>query len=176
MVNAQASGSRRSASPTNGVDDYSLPADYKPYVPVSKRRAALLDNLSTKHAAKRLKDGQGSDQEEPIRSKVSAQLQAVKNLPDPVKEAEDAAALERETARRERTLLQRAQEVKERRAREDADKTAVQLEAEQERKMLDEMERAQRKLGGAKELAEGRVYTESLKTSFVLYLGARRSG
>jgi ATP-dependent RNA helicase DDX41 len=40
------------------------------------------------------------------------------------------------------------------------------LEAEQEANLLAELERGQKKLAGAKEIAEGTVYTESLKTTW----------
>lgn len=172
MVNAEASSSRQSISPNEARDDYALPEGYKPFVPVSKRRAALLSTLGAKHAAKRVRHGSESEGGE--RSprgangngeNVVSAVAGVQDLPDPLTAAEEAEAAEREKARRERTLLQRAQEVKERRAREDADKTTAQLEAEKEQKLLDEMERAQRKLGGAKELAQGTEYTESLTTS-----------
>lgn len=50
----------------------------------------------------------------------------------------------------------------------DANKTAADLAAEQEAKMLAEMERGQKKLAGVQELAQGTVWTESLKTRWVV--------
>jgi ATP-dependent RNA helicase DDX41 len=44
-------------------------------------------------------------------------------------------------------------------------KTAGDLAAEKEAEMLAEMERGQKKLAGAQEIAQGKTYTESLKTS-----------
>ena len=38
--------------------------------------------------------------------------------------------------------------------------------AEQEAQLLAELERGQKKLAGAKEIAEGKVWTESLKTTW----------
>lgn len=48
----------------------------------------------------------------------------------------------------------------------DKNKTAAELEAEKEAVMLAEMERAQKKLASAQELAHGTSYTESMKTSW----------
>lgn len=83
-------------------DDYDLPADYKPYVPVAKRRAALLGHLTKRHQAKRIRTAEEVEEEE----------KAIE------RNAEEELELAREKARRERTLLQAAQEVKEQRARE----------------------------------------------------------
>lgn len=47
----------------------------------------------------------------------------------------------------------------------DADKSAAEIAAEQEAALLAEMERGQKKLAGAAELAHGTAFTESLKTS-----------
>lgn len=47
----------------------------------------------------------------------------------------------------------------------DAQKTEADLAAEREAELLAEMERGQKKLASAAELAQGTVYTESLKTS-----------
>jgi hypothetical protein len=49
----------------------------------------------------------------------------------------------------------------------DAAKTAADLAAEEEAKLLAEMERGQKKLASAQELSKGTIYTESLKTSSV---------
>ena len=99
MVTAVSNGRRRSSSPTE--EDYSIPADYKPYVPVAKRRAQLLNQIGTKHQVKKVKTAE----------EVEAELREAKE------EAEDEER-RREKARRERTLLQAAQEVKERKAAE----------------------------------------------------------
>lgn len=48
----------------------------------------------------------------------------------------------------------------------DANKTAAQKEAEQEAALLAEMERAQKKLASVQELAHGKAYTESMKTTW----------
>ncbi|GFZ50868.1 ATP-dependent RNA helicase DBP2 [Saitozyma sp. JCM 24511] len=147
MVAAESSR-RGSRSPSPEKDDYALPADYKPYVPVAKRRAQLLTQLG-KHQTKRIKTT------EEIEAEVAENRTA--------EEEEERA---REKARRERTLFQAAQEVKEKQALENANKTAADLAAEQEAKMLAEMERGQKKLAGVQELAQGTVWTESLKTSW----------
>lgn len=77
-----------------------MPADYKPYVPVAKRRAQLKSTLTGK-------------QQQAKRTKVSLdELQ--KEVVAPEEDGEEEKA--REKLRRERTLLQAAQEVKEQRA------------------------------------------------------------
>lgn len=78
-------------------DPYAVPEDYKPYVPVAKRRAQLLSRLGNRNQPKKkLKTLQD---EEPDEEETRKQI-------------EDALEREREKARRERTLLQEAQEVK----------------------------------------------------------------
>lgn len=52
--------------------------------------------------------------------------------------------------------------------RRDAQKSQSDIAAEQEAKLLKELERGQKKLAGAKEISLGTAYTESLKTSWVL--------
>jgi len=47
---AAANTRRRSVSPEDAIL-----ADYKPYVPVAKRRAQLLTHLGTKHQAKKVR-------------------------------------------------------------------------------------------------------------------------
>ena len=49
----------------------------------------------------------------------------------------------------------------------DAEKSASDLAAEKEAALLAEMERGQKKLAGAQEIAHGTTYTESLQTSYV---------
>jgi ATP-dependent RNA helicase DDX41 len=97
-----ASSSRRAPSPAQHDDiDYDLPADYKPYVPVAKRRAQLKSTLTGK-------------QQQAKRPKVSAdELHRELVIPQ-VEEDEEEKAKEKQ--RRERTLLQAAQEVKEKKA------------------------------------------------------------
>ncbi|KJE05434.1 ATP-dependent RNA helicase DDX41 [Cryptococcus gattii NT-10] len=141
----------RKHSPTPEAQDaFELPEDYKPYVPVAKRRAQMLSQLGAKHTAK----------------KVKTQEEMEREIEEELKEQEEDEERAREKARRERTLLQAAQEVKEQRALEDAKKSAVEREAEKEAALLAEMERAQKKLAGAQELAQGVTWTESLKTSW----------
>lgn len=100
---ATASSSRRRLDPEvdeDQADDYDLPADYKPYVPVAKRRAQLKSTLNGKQQqAKRAKVSVDE-----LHREVAAQ------------EEDDEEEKAREKLRRERTLLQAAQEVKEQRA------------------------------------------------------------
>ena len=77
------------------TDDDTLPSDYKPYIPVAKRRAQLRSQLGSKK-----------------RVKVIDEVEQVEQARE-VEEEEERA---REKLRRERTLLQAAQEVKEQRA------------------------------------------------------------
>jgi len=137
-------GRPRSVSPQ--IDS---PSDYKPYIPVAKRRAQLLSHLGTKHQAKKVKTVEDVERE----------------TADDVEEQDEINERQREKARRERTLLQAAQEVKERKAVEDAAKSAAEISAEQEAALLKEMERGQKKLASAQEIAQGTTWTESLKTS-----------
>ncbi|KAK1927172.1 P-loop containing nucleoside triphosphate hydrolase protein [Papiliotrema laurentii] len=126
-------------------DSFDLPADYKPYVPVAKRRKQLLTKLEAK------------------KNRTTEEIERDRLRREQEEEDEERA---REKARRERTLLQQAQEVKERKALEDATKTAADLAAEKEAQLLAEMERGQKKLASAQEIAQGTKYTESLKTSW----------
>lgn len=98
---AVASSSRQKLDSPPLEGEYALPKDYKPYVPVAKRRAALLNTLG-RHQAKRVKTVEDEEDEEEDDG-VRAELELEKA---------------REKARRERTLLQAAQEVKERKAME----------------------------------------------------------
>ena len=135
---------QRSASPSDDI-----PLNYKPYVPVAKRRAQLISHLGSKHIAKKVKTTEQVEQD-------------VAEERDDFEEDEER---QREKARRERTLLQAAQEVKELKALEDAAKSAAEISAEKEAALLREMERGQKKLAGAQEIAQGTTWTESLKTS-----------
>lgn len=82
---------------------YAVPDDYKPYVPVAKRRAQLLSRLGGRgQPKKKLKSLQD---DEPDEEQAKRQL-------------EDALEREREKARRERTLLEESREVKRRKEME----------------------------------------------------------
>ncbi|WVR09449.1 hypothetical protein IAU60_006516 [Kwoniella sp. DSM 27419] len=144
-------GSRRQKSVTPPAEEeMTLPADYKPYVPVAKRRAQMMSQLGQKRETKKVKTAEEIEKE----------------MEEELKEQAEDEERAREKARRERTLLQAAQEVKERQALLDAEKSAAEREAEKEAALLAEMERAQKKLAGAQELAQGTSYTESLKTTW----------
>jgi ATP-dependent RNA helicase DDX41 len=153
MVSTGSNGPQPTAE-DQADDDFLLPEDYKPYVPVAKRRAALLSHLGSKHLAKK------------VRGLVGNEGDGDGNGETGVDEDEEAREeRKREMLRRERTLLHAAQEVKEKQAKEDADKTTAQLAAEKEAKLLEELERAQKKLAGVQELAQGTSWTQSLETS-----------
>jgi ATP-dependent RNA helicase DDX41 len=98
MVAASIRG--RSPSPHLAEEEELLPSDYKAYVPVAKRRAQLLSTLGSKQSAKKVKVVDPVDVE----------------VLDERKAAEQTEERAREKARRERTLLQAAQEVKEKKA------------------------------------------------------------
>jgi ATP-dependent RNA helicase DDX41 len=99
-----ASSSRRDRSPVqqeNTEDGLDLPADYKPYEPVAKRRAQLISTLTGK-------------QQQAKKPKVSTdELHRERIIQQDEDDEEEKA---KEKARRERTLMQAAQEVKEKRA------------------------------------------------------------
>ena len=95
---SRSNGRRRSLE--DEEDEYSLPADYTPYVPVAKRRAQLLSHLGAKQPPKKIQTSEEVEQE---REEATKELE------------EDEERL-REKLRKERTLLQAAQEVKEQRA------------------------------------------------------------
>lgn len=92
-----ASADSRGRSPSPEDDEYAMPADYTPYVPVAKRRAQLLAQVGAagRHIAKKIK--------------TSEDIELEKDLQKEVERNEEAR---REKARRERTLIQEAQEVK----------------------------------------------------------------
>jgi hypothetical protein len=87
-----------SSSTWDNVDD----DNYTPYVPLSKRRANLLSSLHQKSSGRNVKT---KTTEEEV-----AEKEAIK------KAEEEAEENRREKARKERTLLQEAQEVKKRQA------------------------------------------------------------
>jgi ATP-dependent RNA helicase DDX41 len=140
---------RSAASRSPVANTYEVPADYKPYVPVAKRRAQLLKTLGNR-SAKRIKTSDDDDQAVP--PSHADQL--------------DADEQARELARRERTLLQAAIDMRERKQAEEVGKSKAELAAVEDAKMLVEMERGQKKLAGAKDIAEGKTWTDSLKTSW----------
>lgn len=86
-----------STSQPTTQEDYDLPEDYKPYIPVAKRRKQLLHKLEAK------------------KNRTTEEIQREQEEREREEEDEERA---REKARRERTLLQQAQEVKERKAAE----------------------------------------------------------
>lgn len=139
---------KEAGPPSPEEDEYQLPADYKPYVPVAKRRAQLLKTLNNR-GVKRIKTSEDEPSPEPNHADIL-----------------DADEQARELARRERTLLQAAIDMRERKHAEAEGKSKAELAAEEDAKMLVEMERGQKKLAGAKEHAEGKVYTDSIKTSW----------
>jgi len=97
-----ASSSRRD-DPNDTEDSIGLdlPADYKPYVPVAKRRAQLRSTLTGK-------------QQQAKKAKVSTdELHRERIIQQDEDDEEEKA---KEKARKERTLMQAAQEVKEKRA------------------------------------------------------------
>jgi ATP-dependent RNA helicase DDX41 len=102
MVTASSSASRRDEK--NDTEDglsIDLPEDYKPYVPVAKRRAQLRSTLTGK-------------QQQAKKAKVSTDELHRERIIQQDEDDEEEKAKER--ARRERTLMQAAQEVKEKRA------------------------------------------------------------
>jgi ATP-dependent RNA helicase DDX41 len=97
-----ASSSRRDRSPGTGDGgEEDIPADYKPYVPVAKRRAQLKSTLTGK-------------QQQAKRAKVSIDELHRERIVQEDEDDEEQKAIEK--LRRERTLLQAAQEVKEKKA------------------------------------------------------------
>ncbi|EPQ58533.1 P-loop containing nucleoside triphosphate hydrolase protein [Gloeophyllum trabeum ATCC 11539] len=127
---------------------YNLDESYEPYVPIAQRRQAKLAKLSSLGAA--------SDKEKAKRAQEEADERA-----DEEREEE----LRKEKARRERTLLMEAQEVHNRKAAEDAQKTEVEKAEEKDAEILAAIA-ARRKLASDLELAKGIQYTEPLKTSW----------
>lgn len=164
MVSTNASSARPSPAPSI-QEEYDLPDDYTPYVPLAKRRKQLLHKLEAK------------------KNRTTGEVQREREEREREEEDEER---QKEKARRERTLLQQAQEVKERKALEgerpfqpvyhihthcpDVGKTTADLAAEKEAEILAGLERGQKKLAGAQEISQGRVYTDSLKTSWVIPL------
>jgi ATP-dependent RNA helicase DDX41 len=100
---------RRQRSPS-AEEELELPADYKPYVPVAKRRAQLLSQLTGAKQAQQVK-------------RVKTVIEDIKDVDfeETEKQEAEAEAVEeklRDKARRERTLLHEAQDVKKKKAAE----------------------------------------------------------
>ncbi|KAG8920740.1 DEAD-box ATP-dependent RNA helicase 35 [Tulasnella sp. 417] len=93
--------------------------NYVPYVPVAKRKQALVSKLTER--------------------KTETPAQKAKREQEEREEAEDAEKEEerlREKARKERTLLEEAQDVHKRKAEEDSKKSEAQKAAEEDEKIL----------------------------------------
>lgn len=126
-------------------DDAAEDEAYTPYVPLAQRREARFQQLASRGG----KEAQTLLDSEALRLEAEAEL-----------------ARKRDKQRRERTLLDNAQEVKRRKAEEDARKTADELRREEEEKLLKELQGQQRKLAGNQELAQGVEYTEIMKATW----------
>ena len=127
------------------------------YVPLKKRREEQLKRL---HGASGSRGSTPSSRREDSADAEAAAAAAAAPI-DP----ETLAELERERKRKERTLLAEAQDVKAKKALEDALKTEEDKKAEEENKILAAIA-ARRKLASDLELAQGVQYTESLPTSW----------
>jgi ATP-dependent RNA helicase DDX41 len=145
----------RSPSPSYKLDDAANDT-YEPYVPVAQRRQAKLAALSARSSA--------ADASAHAAQRARAEREERENEE---REAERA----RERARKERTLLQEAQEVHALRAREDAHKSAGERAAEEDEQILAAIA-SRKKLASDLELAKGIQYTEPLKTSCVRCVAA----
>ncbi|CDZ97032.1 p-loop containing nucleoside triphosphate hydrolase protein [Phaffia rhodozyma] len=119
--------------------------NYVPYVPLAARREARFQTLA---------------------SKGGKEKQHLEDLADLEKEREDELARKREKARRERTLLDNAAEVKRRKMEADALKSQEQLRLEEEEKLIKELAGQQRKLASNAELAQGVEYGNSLPATW----------
>jgi ATP-dependent RNA helicase DDX41 len=141
----------RSPSPTFKLDDDIGAGDaYEPYVPVAQRRQAKLAALTARSSA----------------ADAAHAAQRARQEREEREDAEREAERARERARKERTLLQEAQEVHEQRAREDSRKSAGERAAEADEQILAAIA-SRKKLASDMELAKGIQYTEPLKTSCV---------
>jgi ATP-dependent RNA helicase DDX41 len=126
------------------------------YVPLKKRREEQL---------KRLQQHGGSYSKSGNRREDSAEKEAAAAAAAVPLDPETLAELERERKRKERTLLSEAQDVKAKKALEDALKTEADKKAEEEAKILAAIA-ARRKLASDLELAKGVQYTDPLPTSW----------
>ncbi|EIN07632.1 DEAD-domain-containing protein [Punctularia strigosozonata HHB-11173 SS5] len=135
----------RSPSPTFKLEDDT----YEPYVPVAQRRNAKLAKLAARSGL------------ESEREKARREQQEQDEREDALREEERL----REKARKERTLLQEAQEVHSKKAAEDAKKTTEEKAEEADAEILAAIA-SRKKLASDLELAKGISYTESRKTSW----------
>jgi hypothetical protein len=140
-------GASNGSAATNDEDD----DNYTPYVPVAKRRANLLSSLSQRH--------------QPAKTVTKTPEDLAREQEAFQREQEAAEEVRREKARKERTLLEEAQEVKKRQAELDLQETDLEREAKKEAEILAALEKQQKKLASAAELAKGVSYTESIKTT-----------
>ncbi|KDE05983.1 hypothetical protein MVLG_03668 [Microbotryum lychnidis-dioicae p1A1 Lamole] len=120
------------------------------YVPVKKRREALLSKLATKQLG--------------VAASVLEKQQMVE------KELQEEQEREQREGKKQRgnaqTLLIEAQEVKRLKAMQDAVKTDADKRKEEEDAILAAQAARQKALAGAEEIAQGIVYTERLKTTW----------
>ncbi|EJD44074.1 P-loop containing nucleoside triphosphate hydrolase protein [Auricularia subglabra TFB-10046 SS5] len=134
------------------TDEYKLDGDdddYVPYVPVHQRRqqklARLVNSTSSVSAGAKRKLAESAATEE--------------------RDLVDEEEARRERARKERTLLLEAQEVHQRKAVQDAQKTEAEKKEEEEAEILAAIAN-RRQLASDRELAKGITYTEPFKTSW----------
>ncbi|KAF8334129.1 P-loop containing nucleoside triphosphate hydrolase protein [Cantharellus anzutake] len=132
--------------------DYADDDDYEPYIPVAQRRQQKLAKFATRGVStnrlSKLKLSRDPDRER-----------------DEEREEEEEEERLKEKLRKERTLLEEAQEVHRKKDLEDAQKTDREKAEETDEKILAAIAH-QRKLASDLELAKGISYTESLKTSW----------
>lgn len=172
VANSSYSKRRRSRSKSPQPEDPYDVGDYVPYVPVAKKREERLKKL----------EQLASTDESEARRRQREEAKRLEEEADEERQADEA----REEARRQRTLLDRAQEVKQRKAEEgmylfivyeaiwmfillDAKKTEQERHEEEDREILEAIA-SRKKLVSDLELAKGIQYTESLKTSCVFLL------
>ncbi|KAH8110840.1 hypothetical protein DFH11DRAFT_1730043 [Phellopilus nigrolimitatus] len=135
----------RSPSPTYKLDE-NADNDYEPYIPVAQRRQAKLAALAYRGF---------NDRKKPESELDAGQI-----------DGDEEEERQREKERKERTLLFEAQEVHQKKAAEDAQKTAAERNEEADAAILAAI--ASRKmLASDLELAKGIQYTEPLKSSCV---------
>lgn len=150
---------KRDAS-SAGIDysyDVSDEENGQVYVPLKKRREEQLKRLQQHgHSRGNTPNSRRGDSDDDDGKEAAAAA--------PI-DAETLAELERERKRKERTLLAEAQDVKAKKALEDALKSEADKKAEEEAKILAAIA-ARRKLASDLELAQGVSYTEPLPTSW----------
>lgn len=150
---AQASGNGQDASQEVNDEEQD---DYTPYVPVAKRRAQMLNSLNARTAS-------SSTSAKPVVPTKTAE-DIAREEESFQQQQERAEEIRREKVRKERTLLEEAQEVKAAQALAREGETEMERIAKEEAEILAAMERNQRKLASDAELAKGVKYTESVKT------------